>query len=117
MKDEYLEFITLGAKRYCGRCLEDNKLHITVSGVPKSGAQCLNDNIYNFRKGMIFSGKITGKKTHTYFYNDIYTDENNNEIGDSIDLSQCDYLLDSIEDSENWESLFNEEVIIQTYDV
>lgn len=117
LKDEYSEFITLGAKRYCGRCREDNKLHITVAGVPKSGAQCLNDNIYNFRKGMIFSGKITGKKTHTYFYNDIYTDENGNEIGDSIDLSQCDYLLDSIEENENWENLFNEEVIIQTYDV
>lgn len=116
-KDEYTEFITLGAKRYCGRCLKDNKLHITVAGVPKNGAECLNNDIKNFKKGMIFTGAKTGKKTHTYIYNDIFTDENGIEIGDSIDLSPCDYLLDIEEDNENWESLFNEEVIIQTYDV
>lgn len=116
-KDEYSEFITLGAKRYCGRCLKDNKLHITVAGVPKSGAECLNNDIKNFKKGMIFSGIKTGKKTHTYIYNEIFTDENGIEIADSIDLSSCDYLLDTIEDNENWENLFNEEVIIQTYDV
>lgn len=116
-KDEYTEFITLGAKRYCGRCLKDNKLHITVAGVPKNGAECLNNDIKNFKKGTIFTGAKTGKKTHTYIYNDIFTDENGIEIGDSIDLSPCDYLLDIEEDNENWESLFNEEVIIQTYDV
>lgn len=116
-KDEYSEFVTLGAKRYCGRCLKDNKLHITVAGVPKSGAECLNDDIKNFKKGMIFTGIKTGKKTHTYIYNEIFTDENGIEIADSIDLSPCDYLLDTIEDNENWENLFNEEVIIQTYDV
>lgn len=116
-KDEYSEFITLGAKRYCGRCLKDNKLHITVAGVPKNGAECLNNDIKNFKKGTIFTGAKTGKKTHTYIYNDIFTDENGIEIGDSIDLSPCDYLLDIAEDNENWESLFNEEVIIQTYDV
>lgn len=116
-KDEYSEFITLGAKRYCGRCLKDNKLHITVAGVPKNGAECLNNNIKNFKKGMIFTGIKTGKKTHTYIYNEIFIDENGIEIADSIDLSPCDYLLDTIEDTENWENLFNEEVIIQTYDV
>lgn len=116
-KDEYSEFITLGAKRYCGRRLKDNKLHITVAGVPKSGAECLNGDIKNFKKGMIFTGIKTGKKTHTYIYNEIFTDENGIEIADSIDLSPCDYLLDTIEDNKNWETLFNEEVIIQTYDV
>lgn len=116
-KDEYSEFITLGSKRYCGRCLKDNKLHITVAGVPKNGAECLNNDIKNFKKGMIFTGLKTGKKTHTYIYNEIFTDENGIEIADSIDLSPCDYLLDTIEDNENWENLFNEEVIIQTYDV
>ncbi len=116
-KDEYSEFITLGAKRYCGRCLKDNKLHITVAGVPKNGAECLNDDIKNFKKGTIFTGLKTGKKTHTYIYNEIFTDENGIEIADSIDLSPCDYLLDTIEDNENWENIFNKEVIIQTYDV
>ena len=116
-EDEYTEFITLGAKRYCGRSVKDNKLHITVAGVPKNGALCLENDIKNFKKGMIFSGSVTGKKTHTYINNDIYTDENGIEIADSIDLSQCDYLLDSIEDCDDWEKLFNEDVCIQTYEL
>lgn len=116
-KDEYVEFITLGAKRYCGRCKKDNELHITVAGVPKIGALCLENDIRNFKKGMIFSGSVTGKKTHTYIYNDIYTDKNGIEIADSIDLSQCDYLLDTIENCDEWEKLFNEDICVQTYDL
>lgn len=94
----YTEFRVMGAKRYCGRCEEDNELHITVAGVPKkTGAQCLNDDINNFQKGFVFSGAKTGKLTHTYIYvEDIYTDEDGNETGDSINLTECDYLLDSI---------------------
>lgn len=94
----YSEYKVLGAKRYCGRSVEDGKLHITVAGVPKVGYKCLHDDINNFKQGMIFSGSVTNKKTHTHFYvEDIYIDENGNETGDSIDLSQCDYLLDQID--------------------
>lgn len=112
---EYTEFRTCGAKRYCDRSIEDGKLHITVAGVPKKGAECLKDDIENFKTGFIFPGTKTGKQLHTYFYNDIYTDAAGNETGDSIDLSPCDYLLDSV-NTVDWDKLWEEEVQIQVYD-
>lgn len=94
---QYIEFKMLGAKRYCTRNL-DGKLKITVAGVPKKGVASLNNDMNNFKKGLVFSGKISGKKQHTYLYVDeIYIDEKGNEVGDSIDLTDCDYLLDAIE--------------------
>ena len=116
VKDEYSEFRVQGAKRYCGRSLKDGELHITVAGVPKSGAKCLKDDINNFHPGFIFSGEETGKKTHVYFnIEDIYIDDAGNETGDSISLIPCDYELDCVT-TVNWEELFNEEVNIQLYD-
>ena len=114
-KDKYTEFRTQGAKRYCGRCKADGEIHITVAGVPKGGAVCLSDNIDNFTPGLIFDGIRTGKKTHTYFFNDVYTDENGNLTGDSINLSPCDYLLDGVNDVD-WEKIFREEIEIQDYE-
>lgn len=113
---EYTEFRTVGAKRYtCRR--PDGSIKITVAGVPKSGYKCLNDNIDNFTDGLIFSGSVTGKKTHTYFYVDeIYTDDKGNITGDSIDLSECDYLLQS-EKMLAWEDLIYDKSIIQRYDI
>lgn len=114
---EYSEFIAQGAKRYCGRSKKDNELHITVAGVPKKSAFCLNDNIRNFTKGFIFKGEATGKKTHTYIFNkEIYIDSRGNEIGDSIDLTPCDYKLDGVVEQFGWEDLITEEVEIQVYD-
>lgn len=116
LNDCYTEFKYMGAKRYCGRNAADGKIHITVAGVPKKGAECLNDNIDNFEPSFIFSGKTTGKKTHCYFYmDDIYIDKNGNETGDSISLIPCDYKLDAV-DVVDWESLFNEDVEVQVYD-
>ena len=98
LSDKYNEFKYTGAKRYCGRCKEDNKLHITVAGVPKSAANLLNDDIKNFKKGFVFDGKKSGKKTHNYlFVDDIYIDRFGNETADSVDLSPCDYKLDVVE--------------------
>lgn len=113
--DEYYEFKVQGAKRYCGLCKRDYKIHITVAGVPKKGAKCLKENISNFEKGFIFPGVVTGKKTHTYFFNDIYTDEEGNLTGDSIDLSPCDYLLDDIA-VYDFEKIYEEEIEVQTYE-
>lgn len=113
---EYSEYKVLGSKRYCGRSTEDNELHITVAGVPKVGAKCLNDNIDNFTAGFIFPGTETTKKTHMYIYVDeIYVDNEGNETGDSIDLLPCDYLLDSVS-CPSWEELFTEEINIQVYE-
>lgn len=112
---QYKEFISVGAKRYAVRMLNDI-LKITVAGVPKSGVLCLKDDIRNFRKGLIFDGETTGKMQHTYFFEeDIYTDANGNERGDSIDLSPTTYVLDSV-NSPDWESIFEEEIEIQVYE-
>lgn len=112
----YSQFRMQGAKRYAGRSKEDGELHITVAGVPKRGVAALHNNIDNFAPGMIFPGTVTGKQQHTYFYvPESYIDENGNITGDSIDLSPCDYLLDSI-DVADWESLFEEEIEVQTYE-
>ena len=95
----YSEFVVLGSKRYAGRSVEDGKLHITVAGVPKKGAECLNDDLTNFNKGFIFDGNITGKLAHFYIFSKegIYIDEFGNEVGDSIDLEPCDYHLDAVD--------------------
>lgn len=113
---KYKEFKVMGSKRYCGRAVDDNELHITVAGVPKVGYKCLKDDINNFTKGMIFDGLTTGKLTHTYQYIDkIYIDDFGNEIGDSIDLTPCDYKLDAVT-TVDWEYLLMEEIDIQVYD-
>lgn len=112
---EYTEFKVMGSKRYCGRSVKDGELHITVAGVPKSGSKVLT-SIEDFTKGLVFPGTITGKLTHTYTYVDkIYTDSAGNEIGDSIDLTPCDYLLDSVT-TVDWEALLTKEVEIQVYE-
>ena len=117
-EDDYSQFKTQGAKRYCGRNCSDNELHITVAGVPKKeGAKCLDDDINNFTQGFIFSGTKTGKLTHKYFFvPEIYTDQDGNITGDSIDLSPCDYRLDSTEVNTDWFSSLDEEINIQVYD-
>lgn len=110
------EFKTLGAKRYAYRS-DDGELHITVAGVPKKGAVCLQNDLARFQKGFLFDGVTTGKKQHKYIYVDEpYIDDEGNETADSIDLSPCDYLLDDIE-REDWMTLFEKEVSIQTYDI
>lgn len=115
-KDLYTEFKVQGAKRYCGRKKSDGKIHITVAGVPKKGAECLKDDINNFKKGFVFRGDITGKLQHKYiFQDDIFTDSKGNIVGDSIDLSSCDYLLDDIT-IYDFEKIFEEEIEVQTYE-
>ena len=113
----YTDFVTLGAKRYCGRG-EDGKLHITVAGVPKKGTACLKDDVKNFRRGFIFDGATTGKLSHTYIYKDeIEIDEDGNETGDSIDLNPCNYLLDQASiTSMTWEDITTEEIFVEYYE-
>ena len=98
----YSEFCVLGAKRYAGRSATDDKIHITVAGVPKQGAVCLDDDLHKFTSSFVFDGRKTGKLTHFYIMakDGIYTDEFGNEIGDSIDLEPCDYRLDAADREE-----------------
>ena len=95
----YSSYVVLGSKRYAGRSTEDDEIHITVAGVPKKGAACLNDDLSNFRRDFIFDGRTTGKKAHFYIFSKdgIYIDEFGNEVGDSIDLEPCDYQLDAVD--------------------
>lgn len=108
----YSEFRVLGSKRYCGRKKKTGELSITVAGVPKCGNLCLKDSIENFTKDFIFDGKTTGKLTHYYIFHDIYTDEWGNEIGDSIDLQPCDYLMDAVN---RWEFIEEDEIGVEFF--
>ena len=96
---EYSEYVVLGPKRYCGRSTDDNELHITVAGVPKDGAKCLENDIDKFHRNFIFDGEITGKKAHFYFFSKdgITIDNFGNEVGDSIDLQPCNYHLGAVD--------------------
>ena len=113
---DYTEFRYHGAKRYCGRNRYDKELHITVAGVPKKGYKALKNNINNFVTGFIFSGAITGKLEHKYFYNQMpYIDKWGNEICDSVDLSPCDYTL-STNIVTDFDELFEEEINVVIYE-
>lgn len=114
---EYSEFVSMGAKRYACRDAVTGELKITVAGVPKkTGAKCLHDDINNFKKGLVFDGVTTGKLEHKHIYVDnIYIDKWGNETGDSIDLSPCDYLLDSVY-TVDWEKIDRQEIVYQVYD-
>ena len=61
----YKEFITQGAKKYAYKDSKD-VLHITVSGVPKSGVECLNSDLNNFRNDLVFDYSHTNKNTLMY---------------------------------------------------
>ena len=61
----YKEFITQGAKKYAYKDKED-KLHITVSGVPKSGVTALKGDLNNFKDDLVFEFKDTNKNLLIY---------------------------------------------------
>lgn len=107
------EFITVGAKRYAYR--DDEGLHITVAGVPKSGAECLQDDIHKFMPGFIFPGEKTGKLTHSYMNTEVHRTAAGDIAGSCVDLTPCDYLLDCT-DWYDLDDLMLEEVAIRIYD-
>jgi len=112
----YSEFKTWHSKCYVKREKDTGKLKITVAGVPKRGVETLKDNIDNFVPGLIFDGETSGKLQYKHLIVDeIYTDKNGNEVGDSIDLTPCDFLVSSIHDV-NFDFLSEEDVNIIYYD-
>ena len=115
-EDIYTEFRYQGAKRYVGRQKKDGELHITIAGVPKKkGAKCLKDDIENFVPGFIFSGEITGKTTHYFVWKDNIEMIDGNEVGDSLDLCPCDYILSSV-NCPTWEEITGEELFNYEFD-
>ena len=94
----------------------DDYLSITVAGVPKAGAVSLGNHIENFKEGFLFPGEVSGKKQHThYFIDEIYVDENGNEVGDSIDLTPGDYIIKNATDAD-FDIFESEEVNIIDYE-
>lgn len=83
----YDRFVTLGAKKYA---YEDGKgLHITISGVSKSGAAELG-SLENFKEGFIFH-ESAGKEA---FYNDVWLEEPLHIDGHDLPISPNIYLSD-----------------------
>ena len=112
----YTEFKYQGAKRYCGRLGKDGELHITVAGVPKkTGAKCLKNDINNFSPNFIFRGTETGKVTHYFVFTEKIEIIDGNEVGDSLDLCPCDYVLSSV-DCPTWEEITKEVLFNYEFD-
>lgn len=113
---DYSEFKTWHSKCYAKRDRGTDELKITVAGVPKKGAKTLNNDISNFVPGLIFDGITSGKLQHKHLIVDnIYIDANGNEVGDSIDLTPCDYLVRSVNDVD-FDFLESEEIGVIYYD-
>ena len=75
----YEEFITQGAKKYAYK--NDDKIHITVAGVPKKGASALK-SLDDFRDNFIFSYNDTEKNLLMYTEN-----QESIEVEDYLGLS------------------------------
>ena len=71
IEEEWIQFRTLGAKRYVERWKSDGLLHLTVAGINKEAVSCLNDDIENFKDGLVFDKdeKDVNKLLHTYVEN------------------------------------------------
>ena len=59
----YQEFITQGAKKYAYKI--DDKIHITVAGIPKRGASALK-SLKDFKDDFVFNYNDTGKNLLMY---------------------------------------------------
>lgn len=90
----YEEFITQGAKKYAYK--KDNEINITVSGVPKKGANAIN-SLSEFKDNFVFKHKDTDKNLLQYNDNQIpveLTDYQGNKLIVN-DKSGCCILPDS----------------------
>lgn len=113
---DYSEFKTWHSKCYAKRDALTRELKITIAGVPKKGVATLKNDIKNFKPGLVFDGITSGKLQHKHITVDkIYMDAAGNEVGDSVDLTPCDYLVRSIHDVD-FNSLLEEEVEVFCYE-
>ena len=89
---------------------------ITVAVIPNKGVATLKDNIANFVPGLTFDGDTSGKLKHKHLNVDkIYLDAHGNEIGDSVDLTPCDYVVNDVNEV-NFDLLTEEEIDIICYE-
>ena len=78
----YDEFITQGAKKYCVKV--DDKIKITVAGVPKNGAVAIKD-LHDFNDNLVFKFEDTNKLLLTYC--------ENQELAELIDYLGNKYIV------------------------
>lgn len=118
----YDEFITQGAKKYAVK--ENDKIHITVAGVPKKGASVIN-NLNEFKDNLIFPSEITNKLTCTYIDKQeehLVTDYEGNEykVTDktgccftpaSYELGKALDYCELISDASSKRAIYREEII------
>lgn len=110
----YTEFIGLHSKCYAVR-KQDGSVKITVAGVPKKGAVCLENDLNNFRDGFIFPGSQTGKLTHYYIHKEGITEKEGIEYGGSVDLHECDYEIGMPKIDDFVSLLEKEDIEVQVY--
>lgn len=97
-EDPCCQFKTLGAKRYVERRIEDNKLHLTVSGINKEAVELLNDDINNFADGFDFNmdADCVDKRLLTYLQDMpvvTYPDGYVSHYKEGINMRRTGYLL------------------------
>lgn len=97
---EFVEFKTMGSKRYAYRDI-DGELHLTVAGVPKKeGLQCLHGTLGEFKKGKIFrnEGFAKWKMRPEYINNEdvkiLHLMGSDIEYSSGIILHETEYELD-----------------------
>ena len=97
---EFIEFKTMGSKRYAYRDI-DGELHLTVAGVPKKeGLQCLHGTLREFKKGKIFrnEGFAKWKMRPEYINNEeikiLHLMGSDIEYSSGIILHEAEYELD-----------------------
>lgn len=115
-EDSCCEFKTLGAKRYVERRINDNKLHLTVSGINKDAVELLDNDIKNFKDGFNFDkdAECVRKQLSTYVTNMptvTYPDGYVSTYKYGINMRRNGYLLTITDDYKKLISLFNTTII------
>lgn len=116
-EDPCCEFISLGAKRYVERRIEDNQLHLTVSGINKDAVALLNNEITNFEDGFDFNkdADCVHKQLATYLTEMpavVYPDGYVSTYEQGINMRRTGYLLtmtDEYKDLLNFSTLMTED--------
>lgn len=98
-ESEYIQFIQLGAKKYCYRDASDNKLHLTLAGVSKSGVSELGNNIRNFKAGFIFTRSAGLTATYNDHVNEyVMIDGHKLHITSNVYLEKTTYQINLNDD-------------------
>ena len=85
-EDDCIEFCTYGAKRYVYRT-EDDKMHVTIAGLPKKAGTGKIHSLKDFYVGMVWNAEESGKLIACYNDNQtpgIWIDRDGNTYNPSV---------------------------------